>query len=384
MAAQKRDPVVGQVIEAVKQGVWPSGNDLNPEVLLMKREVGRLVMRDGLLFRASKKAVEETLQLVLPSQLREVVLHSLHDDMGHLGVERLTDLLRARFYWAKMAQDAEQYVRSCGLCITRKAPGKKAAPLHHITSSGPLDLVCIDFLSMEPDSRGISNVLVVTDHYTRYAQDFPARNQKALTVAQILVEKYFVHYGLPARIHSDQGRDFESRLIKGMLTTLGIPKSRTTPYHPQGDPQPERFNRTLLSMLATLGQEKKRSWSQHVASLVHAYNSTKSDATGYSHHYLMFGREARLPVDLCFNTTQPGSQERNHYQYVESLKRDLQRAYELACQAADKTNLRNKRAYDQKVSFQSIEEGDRVLLKNLGLKGRQGLTADGVRYPMWW
>lgn len=73
-----------------------------------------------------------------------------------------------------------------------------------------MDLVCTDFLSMEPDSRGISNVLRITDHFTRYAQAFPTKNQKALTVAKILVEKYFVHYGLHTQINSDQGRDFES------------------------------------------------------------------------------------------------------------------------------------------------------------------------------
>ncbi len=131
------------------------------------------------------------------------------------------------------------------------------APLQHITSKGPLDLVCIDFLSIEPDAKGISNVLVVTDHFTRYAQAFTTKDQKALTVAKVLFEKFFVHYGLPARIHSDQGRDFESRMIKELLGMLGVRKSRTTPYHPQGDAQPERFNRTLLSMLGTLDPENK-------------------------------------------------------------------------------------------------------------------------------
>lgn len=280
---QQEDGVIRAVRTAVQQGRWPDDIEANTELSLFKREKARLVIQDGLLYRKCQKPTGEgTTQLVLPAEFRGAVLRSLHDDMGHLGVERLTDLLRSRFYWPKMTSEAEQYIKDCGECTLRKAPCKKAAPLQQIVSSGPMDLVCIDFLSMEPDSHGISNVLVVTDHFTRYAQAFPTRNQKALTVAKVLVEKYFVHYGLPSRIHSDQGRDFESRLIRELLKLLGVRKSRTSPYHPQGDPQPERFNRTLLSMLATLGDDKKRSWSQHVPYVVHAYNCTKCDATGYS------------------------------------------------------------------------------------------------------
>lgn len=156
---------------------------------------------------------------------------------------------------------------------------------------------------------------------------------------------------------------------------LGVRKSRTTPYHPQGDPRPERFNRTLLSMLATLGHEKKRSWSQHIPYVVHAYNSTKCDSTGFSPYLLMFGREARLPVDLCFGTSVDGAGDRHHSRYVEKLKEDLQKAYELASKSADKTHQRNKRAYDQKVRFQTIDIGDRVLLRNLGLKGKHKLES---------
>lgn len=175
----------------------------------------------------------------------------------HLGTERTTELIKDRFYWPRVASEVATYIQNCGRCVARKSIPQKAAPLQHITSNGPLDLVCIDFLSIEPDSKGIANVLVVTDHYTRYAQAFPTKDQKALTVAKVLFEKFFVHYGLPARIHSDQGRDFESKLIKELLTLLGIRKSRTSPYHPQGDPQPERFNRTLLAMLGTLDSAKK-------------------------------------------------------------------------------------------------------------------------------
>lgn len=69
----------------------------------------------------------------------------------------------------------EEYIKNCGECVTHKTPIQRAAPLHHIVSHGPMDLVCMDFLSMEPDSKGISNVLVVTDHFTRYAQAFPTK-----------------------------------------------------------------------------------------------------------------------------------------------------------------------------------------------------------------
>uniref|UniRef100_A0A667WTY7 Integrase catalytic domain-containing protein n=1 Tax=Myripristis murdjan TaxID=586833 RepID=A0A667WTY7_9TELE len=272
-----------------------------------------------------------------------------------------------------MGAEVGQYIKNCGRCVARKTPPQRAAPLNQITSKGPLDLVCIDFLSLEPDSQGFANILVVTDHYTRYAQAFPARDQKASTVAKILCERYFVHYGLPARIHSDQGRDFESKLIQDLLRMLGIHKSRTTPYHPQGDPQPERFNRTLLSMLGTLDPKRKQKWSQNISQLVHAYNCTRNEATGYSPYLLMFGREARLPVDICFGVSDKSEKSVTYQQYVTKLKADLHKAYQLATEAADKNHKRNKRAHDKLVKDQVLEEGDRVLLRNYGVTGKHKL-----------
>ena len=302
-----------------------------------------------------------------------MVLRSLHDECGHMGMERTTELIKDRFYWPRMTAEVEQYIRTCGRCISRKTLPQHASPLNQITSNGPLDLVCIDFLQIEPDSRGVANVLVVTDHYTRYAQAFATKDQKAITVARVLWEKYFVHYGLPARIHSDQGRDFESRLIKELLSMLGVRKSRTSPYHPQGDAQPERFNRTLLAMLGTLDTVKKQSWSQHITHLVHAYNCTKNDSTGYSPYHLMFGREARLPIDICFGISPNGESETSYQQYVARMRKELQKAYQLASDAATKSHLKNKARYDQRVRDSPLEKGDRILIQNLGLKGKHKL-----------
>nr|XP_048715732.1 uncharacterized protein LOC125640603 [Caretta caretta] len=225
---------------------------------------------------------------------------------NHLGMERTLELIRSRFYWPRMAEDVRRKCETCARCVQRKTLPTRAAYLKNITSNKPLELVCIDFLSVEVDKRNVGNILVVTDHFTRYAQAYPTRDQRATTVARVLWDKYFSVYGFPARIHSDQGRDFESHLLKEVLKIAGIKKSRTTPYHPQGDPQPERFNRTLLDMLGTLRPEQKATWSQHVAFLVHAYNATKNDATGVTPYLLMFGREPRLPIDLCFGVSEDG------------------------------------------------------------------------------
>lgn len=140
---------------------------------------------------------------------------------------------------------------------------------------------------------------------------------------------------------------------------MRIRKSRTTPYHPQGDPQPERFNRTLLSMLGTLGCEKKNQWSKHIGYLVHAYNRTKCDVMGYSPFFLMFGQEARLPVDLCFGISPDGKADSCHM-YVAKLKGIFKRAYKLASDMAYKTHQRNKRSYDKRVGFQALDVGDSV------------------------
>ena len=99
-----------------------------------------------------------------------------------------------------------------------------------LVANNPLDLLCIDFLKVDPSRDSKENILVLTDAFTRISQAFITNNQKALTITKILVEKWFYVYGIPAHIHSDKGRSFENAIISKLNSMYNIKQSMTTPY----------------------------------------------------------------------------------------------------------------------------------------------------------
>ena len=120
---------------------------------------------------------------------RKQVLEACHDEVGHLGIERMTSLLKDRFYWPKMENDIEEYVKTCPRCLKFKAILEKAE-LNIINVTRPLELVHIDFLTIEaPRKDKDVKILGVADHFTRYAQAYVTRSQMAPSSCQYLVGK---------------------------------------------------------------------------------------------------------------------------------------------------------------------------------------------------
>ena len=112
----------------------------------------------------------------------------------------------------------------------------------------------------------------------------------------------FCRFSPPEQLHSDQGRQFDSELVKEICVLLQIRKTHTTPYHPQCNGMVERFNRTLLDMLATTIDNHQADWQHHIRKLCLAYNSSIHSTTGISPFFLMFGRQVKLPIDLMYGT----------------------------------------------------------------------------------
>jgi len=225
----------------------------------------------------------------------------------------------------------------------------------------------MDYMSLETSKGGYNSILVITDHFTKFSVAVPTRNQTASTTAKALLEHLIYPYGIPRRLHSDQGANFESKIIKHLCEAHGIGKSRTTLYHPEGDGATERMNRTLLGMLRTLNEDGKQDWKAHLNRLLHAYNTTTHTSTGYSPYFLMFGRKPNLPIDAFLqNTSKPDN-------YLEEMKTRLQDAYRIAGENCDQARQHQKKNYDRKVRGGTPEVGDSVLVRKLGFTGKHKL-----------
>ena len=160
-------------------------------------------------------------------------MEACHDNMGHLGIGRTTSLLKDRFYWPSMIEDVELHIQSCPHCLRFKTQPEKVE-LNPIITTRPMELVHIDYLTIEAPENSRSskdiNILVITDHCTRYAQAHITSSQKAHVVTKTLWEHFFVHYGFPKKILLDQGQNSESVLISELCELAQIRKLRTTQW----------------------------------------------------------------------------------------------------------------------------------------------------------
>lgn len=251
-----------------------------------------------------------------------------------------------------MARDLERKIKKCSRCIRKGAKCQKA-PMNSIITTSPLELLSIDYLTIEVKGQK-QNILVIMDHFTKFASAIITKDQTAKTVAKALWYNFFMLYGFPRRILSDQGRDFESQLLREVCNLAGIKKCRTTPYHRSGK-HVERFNRSLIGLIRSLDDNKKVDWRKSLPAIVHAYNCRIHQRTGFSPYYLFFGRHPRLPIDVAFGIDIEQIRKGSSIQYVRDLKEQLASAYRKASENMKKNSDRNKTHYDSSAHAAELE-----------------------------
>ena len=214
-------------------------------------------------------------------------------------------------------------VHNCPKCCIFEAKAR-IPPIEPILCTEPLDLVHIDYVSMEvtvgiKEKPVVKNVLVVEDHFTHYTQAYVTNNHTARTMAHILFNEFFSVFVFPRRLMSDQAAEFTGQVISELCDLLGVTKIRTSPYHPQTNGTVERVHQTLRRMIAKIDPDKRAKWPSHLGPILIAYNVTRPLITGYSPYFLMFGHQPRFPVDLLFQTVRRDENSQTTDEYVTSL-----------------------------------------------------------------
>ena len=369
---QQKDRVIGRVVELWRAGRTP-GRMESEEIKQLWRVSKDLIFRNGILCVKSQGTGRGTgLQVVLPRSLVQRVLNFAHDEHGHFAKDRTLAAVRAKFFWGSIFRDVENWCQSCLDCQSRSSPMMKPrAPLQFSPiPSRVWQMVALDFLGpLVETSRGNKHILVVTDKLSKYAIALALPDQTAETTALALFYKVFCIYSFPEFLHSDQGRNFESALIKKLCDISGIEKTRTTGYHPQGNGQTERYNRTLLDMLSkSIDQRTQSDWDDWLPLVQFSYNTSIHTCTGIQPFELQFGRESKTLLDLVVSGPSLKSRDKSARECLEKLKTQVGKQIKVAQEMISKNMLKQKASYDQRENFRQYERGELVMLREYACK----------------
>jgi hypothetical protein len=194
-------------------------------------------------------------------------------------------------------------------------------------------------------------ILVMTDYLTKWVVAVPIKDASATTVAEAIYSNWIIHYGVPEEIISDEGGEFNAKSIyQSLYEGFKIKKLTTTSYHQQANGQCERFNRTMSGMLAKYTKDGQTTWDIYLPTCVLEYNNTIHSVTKESPHFMVFGQESRIPIDLVFRKDE-----------VNQLNPRIKERAAMAMKRIRDNQHYNKVKYDKRRTNETFKRGDFVL-----------------------
>ncbi|KAH9670137.1 Endonuclease [Citrus sinensis] len=352
--SQPKSDLIMRIKEGLQQD--PLAKDLLDKVL--EGRTRRFWQEEGILLTKGDR-------LFVPrwGNLRREVIKDCHDSKwaDHPGVEHMTALVQASYFWPHMRDDIEAYVRTCLVCQQDKAdrqlPAGLLEPLP--TASRPWESVTMDFISALPKSEGCGSIMVVVDRYSKYATFIAAPTDcKADEAARLFVKHIIKLWGVPKSIVSDWDPRFTRCFWTELFKMLGTDLKFLTSFHPQTDGQTERINSLLEMYLRHYVSAHQRDWVKLLNVAQFSYNLQWSEATGKSQFEIIMGFQPTTPnaIASTYEGKSPAAHKLAHEWHEEA---DITRAY------LDRAAQRMKKWADSRRRHVEYKEGDQVIVKLL-------------------
>ena len=357
---QWEDPKLKPMLQYLTDKILPCDKAAATTIVMESKHYD---LMDGVL-RFENPAFPKRWCVVVPQELKQQTLEEAHGGCfaGHFSENKVYDRLRRYAWWKGMRADVRRYCRGCLVCVSRRGPGKGLRPpLHPIAVGGPFHRVAVDVLQLPKTVNGNQYVIVFMDYLTKWPEAFAAADQTAETIARLFVEQIICRHGIPQELLSDRGQNFLSNLIQEICKVLQVKKLNTSGYHPQTDGLVEKFNSTLIEMIAKCAAEKPLEWDVKLPYLLFAYRSSAQESTKESPFYLVYGRDPRIPTSTVL------SQSRSVYavdidDYKSEFATNLSEAWKLARSNIEQAQTRQKKQYDKRAREVDLREGDRVMV----------------------
>ena len=203
-------------IQSNSTPAWTDCAGLSPELRCWRLQIGNLsIDTDDRLWRKRAPPAEGS-QLVVPRKERQAMICRFHDSLfaGHLGISSTEFRLQTRVYWPGLRNDVRTYIASCTVCIARKSPCPRRAPMGHVAVGRRWERVAMDLLDMSITSaKGNRYALVMVDCFSRWTEACPLPDKTAISVVDAFFSNIVCRFGMPTVIHPDQGREFENKVM---------------------------------------------------------------------------------------------------------------------------------------------------------------------------
>ena len=259
-----------------------------------------------------------------------------------------------------LSRSVKEYCNDCLTCAKSKPRRKPKAPLQPVPSGYPMQRLLIDKVGPLPRTkRGSRFILTVQCSFTKWAEAYAIPNQRASTCAKVLIKNWICWFVVPDSVHSDQGRNFESTVFQETCMLLGINKTRSTAYHPEGNGQVENLHRTMKRMLTARAEEQPGAWDEQLDLCMMAYRSSVHASTVHSPFELIFGHEMRIPLDVMMGNAD--ETESTYTKFVVDLRERLIQAHQDVREKLKVAQRRQKDAFDKGVKYTVYQPGDLVL-----------------------
>ena len=360
---QMSDKSLKVIVDYICDGTLPEDEKEARHLILSSQ---KFTVLDGILYHIE---ADKTLRVVVPETDIEHLFNEAHAGTfgAHLRGAKIHSQLSRHYWWPKMRADIERWCRSCLVCATRHFGHKVIPPLTPIPVGGPFDRVGVDVLQLPKTRSGKQYAVVFVDYLTKWPKVFATSNQSAYTIAKLLVEKIVSRHGVPSQLLSDRGGAFLSKLLQEIGTLLGFHKVNTTAYLPQTDGLVERFNRTLIDMLAKTAESNGKNWDEKLPFVLFAYRSTIQESTGESPFRLLYSRDPKLPtVDALACPVNCTQVDLSNYKTEVSL--NFSESWKLAQERIKKAQRNQKKQHDKSAKNFKFFEEDAVFLFDPSLK----------------